>query len=568
MEKIELLSPAGSLANLKAAVSSGADSVYLGLSKFNAREFATNFNSEYLKEAVNICKSNNVKLYLTMNTLIKNNELAEFFRQLSYAYEIGIDAVIIQDPSFAKIIKESFPGLSVHISTQSGVMNSLHANLLEKADRIILAREISMENIKFLANNVKKELEMFVHGALCVSVSGSCLFSSFIGKRSGNRGKCAQPCRKKYNDCFFLSTKELCLIEKIPELIALGIKCLKIEGRMRTPYYVAQATSVYRKAIDDYYNNNFKVTAEMKNKLESAFSREFTNGCYAHEDIFNRKQAEGKSNVQKQTYNVKTRSIKLEKRKSILKLPEIKTKVSEQKRLLVRVYNKEDAIKASENGADIIYYDLFAKDFVETKKSIKKPLYAVTPRIMFDSEMDFIEKEIKQKNPDGLLAGNLGILSLNLQIPVHLDYNCNCFNDYNVNYLESLGAYPIISPELAIAEQTGFKNKNFASFVHGKIRLMTLAHHMPEGVIKDEKGFNFKINKIQNGSELLNEKELGLFNKIRPLLKSGINNIFIDTETNIENITKIYRQILDGKTIDVTKLKNNYVLGWSEIGVL
>jgi collagenase-like PrtC family protease len=567
MEKIELLSPAGSLANLKAAISSGADAVYLGMNKFNAREFATNFNLDYLKEGVSICKSNDVKLFLTMNTLVKNNELSEFFKQLSYAYESGIDAVIIQDPSFARIIKESFPGLYVHISTQSGVMNSLHANLLEDCDRIILAREINKKNIKSITSNVKKELEMFVHGALCVSVSGSCIFSSFIGKRSGNRGKCAQPCRKKYNNCYFLSTKELCLIEKIPELISLGIKCLKIEGRMRTPYYVAQTTSVYRKAIDDYYNNNFKVTDDMKKRLESAFSREFTNGCFQGEDIFNRKQSEGSSNIKKETYNVKTQVINLEKRKSALKFPEIKEKVSEQKRLLVRVYNKEDAIKASEFGADIIYYDLLAKDFQEVKKSINRPLYAVTPRIMFDSDIKFIEKEIKQKNPDGLLAGNLGILNLNLEIPIHLDYNCNCFNDYNLKYLESFNVFPIVSPELSIIEQTEFKNKNFASFVHGKIRLMTLAHDMPNGLIKDEKGFNFKINKIPNGSELLNEKELGLFNKIRPLLKSGINNIFIDTEKNIENTVKIYRQILDGKTVDVTKLKNDYVLGWSEKGV-
>jgi collagenase-like PrtC family protease len=568
MEKIELLSPAGSLANLKAAITSGADAVYLGMNKFNAREFATNFNSDYLKEAVNICKSNNVKLFLTMNTLIKNSEINEFFKQLSYAYESGIDAVIIQDPSFAKIIKESFPGLYVHISTQSGIMNSLHANLLENADRIILAREISKENIKSLTDNVKKELEIFVHGALCVSISGSCLFSSFIGKRSGNRGKCAQPCRKKYNNCYFLSTEELCLIEKIPELITLGIKCLKIEGRMRTPYYVASTTSVYRKAIDDFYNNNFKITEDMKKKLESAFSREFTKGCFQGEDIFNRKNSEGKSNIVKQTYNVTTKNIKLESRTSSLKFPEIKEKKSKEKRLLVRVYRKKDAIEASNAGADIIYYDLFAKDFIETKKSIKKPLYAVTPRIMFDSDMDSIKKEIKQKNPEGILAGNMGMLGLNLKIPIHLDYNCNCFNDYNVAYLADLGAYPIISPELSTIEQTEFKNKNFVSFVHGKIKLMTLAHNMPEGIIKDEKGFNFKINKIPNGSEILNEKELGLFNKIRPLLKFGINNIFIDTETNTGEIVKIYRQILDGKTVDVKKLKNDYVLGWSEIGVL
>lgn len=570
MKKIELLSPAGSLANLKAAVTSGADSVYLGMNKFNAREFATNFNSEYFKEAVKICKSNNVKLFLTMNTLVKNNEINEFFKQLSFAYENGIDAVIIQDPSFIGIIKKSFPDLNINISTQAGVMNSAHANLFSRADRIVLARELNKENIKSIRKNFRKELEIFIHGALCVCISGSCLFSSFVGGRSGNRGKCAQPCRKKYNNCYYLSTKELCLIEQIPELIKSGIDSLKIEGRMRTPYYVAVTTGIYRKAIDYYYNNKFKITQEIKNKLATAFSRDFTKGGYEEEDIFNKKQAQGSSDIVKQNYEVKKEDINIKKRKSNLILPELKNKESRQKRLLVRVYDKDTAINASNSGADIVYYDLFRPDFLELKKLLTVPLYAVTPRIMFDSDISLIEKTIKQKNPEGLLIGNLGILNLNLpkNIQIHVDYNSNCFNDYNLNYLESLNSFPIVSPELSVKEQTEFKNKNFATLVHGKIRLMTLAHNLPEGLIADEKGFKFKINKIHNGCEILNEKELGLFNKAKNLLSEGINNFFIDTETNTAEIVKIYRQILDGKTIDVSKIKNNYVLGWSEKGVL
>lgn len=570
MKKIELLSPVGSLANLKAAVANGADSVYLGMNKFNAREFATNFNQDYFKEAITICKSNNVNVFLTMNTLIKNSEINEFFKQLQFAYEQGIDAVIIQDPSFIEIIKKSFPNLMVHISTQAGVMNSNHANIFSDADRIVLAREINKENIKSIRKNIKTDLEIFIHGALCVSISGSCLFSSFLGQRSGNRGKCAQPCRKKYNNCYYLSTKELCLIEQIPELIKLGINSLKIEGRMRTPYYVATTTRIYRKAIDDYYNNNFKITNEIKNKLATAFSRDFTKGCYEGENIFNTNQAQGTSDTIKQIYEVKIKNIRLEKRTSNLKLPEIKNKSSKQKRLLVRVYNKKDAILAAENGADIIYYDIFAKDFNETQKIIKTPLYAVTPRIMFDSDLDKIESLINKKNPKGLLIGNLGFHNMKFEknIDIHLDYNCNCFNDYNLAYLEDLGFFPIISPELSIKEQTEFKNKNFATLVHGKIKLMTLAHDLPEGIIADEKGFKFKINKIYNGCEVLNEKEIGLFNKTKNLLNSGINNFYLDTDKDVGNITKIYRQILDGKTVDVTKFKNNYVLGWIEKGVI
>ncbi|MDD5192999.1 MAG: U32 family peptidase [Candidatus Nanoarchaeia archaeon] len=565
--KIELLLPAGSLGNLKAAVANGADSVYIGLDKFNARESATNFRGEYFKEAIKICKSNNVRVYLTMNTLIKNSEIKEFFKQLVYAYEQGIDAVIIQEPSFISIIKESFPDLFIHLSTQAGIMNSAHANIFKNIERIILARELNKEKLKCLRKNVNKELEVFIHGALCVSFSGSCLFSSFLGGRSGNRGKCAQPCRKIYNNCYYLSTKELCLIKKIPELIELGIDSLKIEGRMRTPYYVATVASIYRKAIDDYYKGDFKITDEIISKLKTAFSREFTEGSFSSESVFNKMKAHGSSAPEIKEYIVNTKDIKLEKRDYELKIPEIKTKQSKEKRLLVRVYNKSDAVLAAENGADIIYYDIFAKDFLETQKLISKPVYGVTPRIMFDSDIPKITDEIKNKNPSGILAGNLGMINLNLHLPIHLDYNCNCFNDIDLKFYEEKEAYPIISPELSINEQTEFKNKNFASFVHGKMRLMTIAHQLQEGWINDNKG-RFKINKINNGVEILNERELGLFNKAKNLLKSGINNFYIDTDIKVGEITKIYRQILDGKTVDVSKIKQNYVLGWSEKGVL
>jgi hypothetical protein len=306
----------------------------------------------------------------------------------------------------------------------------------------------------------------------------------------------------------------------------------------------------------------------MREKLASAFSREFSEGCYSGKDVFNRKEAKGKSDVIRTEYRVNIKNIKLEEIKSNLHIPEVKARLSEEKRLLVRVYNKQDAISAAKNGADIVYMDLFDKNFVEVKNLIDKPLYGVTPRIMFDSDKDVILNEIKQKNPAGLLAGNLGILNMELKIPIHLDYNCNCFNDLDVDYFEKLNGLPVISPELSVKEQCEFKDRNFISFVHGKIRLMTLAHNIPTENITDEKGFSFKIDKIRNGVEISNEKELGLFNKIKPLIKSGINCIFIDTDKNVSEIVSIYRKILDGQTVDVKNLKNEYVLGWSEKGII
>ncbi|MEK6878507.1 MAG: U32 family peptidase, partial [Nanoarchaeota archaeon] len=333
-------------------------------------------------------------------------------------------------------------------------------------------------------------LEVFVHGALCACISGSCLFSSLLGGRSGNRGKCAQPCRKLYNNAFMLSTKELCLIDKLPEILKMNLDSIKIEGRMRAPFYTYTTANVYRKAIDSFYQGKFKVTPEMRQDLENAFSREFTEGKYSDKFVFNLKQASGTSNITKNVYHAEARNIGIEKRKGSSKLPTIKSQASSGKRMIVRVYNEKDAIIA-DNYADIICLDMFNKDFEKIKKQLTKPLYAVTPRIMFNSNLSEIAKRIKEISPTGLVAGNLGIVNMNFKLPIILDYNSNCFNDSQLNYYESLKTIPIVSPELSLKEVEEFKNKNFIVFVHGKIRLMTLAHNLQENILRDERGFNF-----------------------------------------------------------------------------
>jgi collagenase-like PrtC family protease len=568
-ERIELLAPAGSLPSLKAAIVGGADAVYFGMNKFNARENATNFNDEYLKIAINLLKSNNVRAYLTMNTSIKNSEINDFFKQMEYAYLNGIDAAIIQDPSFIDIIKSGFKNLGIHMSTQSGIMNSFHAGLFSNADSINLARELSKENIKSIRENFNRRLEIFIQGALCVCVSGSCLFSSLLGGRSGNRGQCAQPCRKLYNKSYLLSTKDLCLIDQIPEIIKLKIDSMKIEGRMRTPFYVNTTTRVYRKAIDSYYSGKFQITPEMRKALADSFSREFTQGKFIGENIFNVKMASGTSNVKEMAYNPEVKGIKLEKRESKLQIPKISEKSSSGKKLIVRVYNKKQALIA-EKYADIMVIDMFSPDFEYIKKKISKPLYALTPRIMFDSDCEKIKQRIEKIKPEGIFAGNMGMIGMNLRLPIILDYNCNCYNDINLNYIEKLGAKPVISLELSSKELEQFKNKDFIVLVHGKIRLMTLAHELNVKEITDEKGFKFKMDKIYNGTEIINEKEIGLFNKTKSMLKAGINQFYIDTEVleNFEEILKYYRKIIDGKTADSAKIEKNYVLGWSRQGVL
>jgi collagenase-like PrtC family protease len=275
--KPELLSPAGDWESLQAAVMNGADAIYLGTREFNARVHAKNFSLEELWRAVSYCHNQGVKVYLAMNTLVKNNELQHFFDTLSKAYMSGIDGVILQHLSFIEIVKKNFLDLAVFVSTQGAIGNTLSASLVKTADRIILPREMPLAEIKKIVTSGLK-VEVFVHGALCFSYSGLCLFSSFVSGRSGNRGCCAQICRQKFNNEYPLSTKELCLVRRIPELIKAGITAFKIEGRMRSPLYVAVVTRLYRKAIDSFLAGEFQVPQKELEEIEVVFNREFTEG--------------------------------------------------------------------------------------------------------------------------------------------------------------------------------------------------------------------------------------------------------------------------------------------------
>jgi collagenase-like PrtC family protease len=277
IKKPELLSPVGDWDCLQAAVQNGADAVYLGVKDFNARLYTHNFTVAELNKVVDYAHSNGVRVYLTLNTLVKNHEIGAFFDIVSEIYLTGVDGVIIQHISFLDIIKRNFPGLRVFISTQGAIGNVSAALMVKSADRIILPRELSLEEIKkFVAAGFNTEV--FVHGALCFCYSGMCLFSSFVSSRSGNRGSCAQLCRQKYNSEYPLSTKELCLIRRMPELIKAGIKGFKIEGRMRSALYVAVATRMYRKAIDSYLKGNFVLPLKEMEEMEVVFNREFTEG--------------------------------------------------------------------------------------------------------------------------------------------------------------------------------------------------------------------------------------------------------------------------------------------------
>lgn len=298
MKELELLAPAGSLKTLKAVIHAGADAVYLGGSMFGARAYANNFNEEELLEAIRFGHIHGRKIILAVNTLLKEYELGQLYDYLHPYYEAGLDAVIVQDMGVMEFIKTHFPNLPIHTSTQMTITNVEGARLLKEqgVERVVTAREMSLEEIQRIHDEVGVELESFIHGALCYCYSGQCLFSSIIGGRSGNRGRCAQPCRLSYevlqgeksltghHATPILSLKDMCTLPFLYELADHGVYSFKIEGRMKTPEYAAGVVSIYRKYMDSYLDGS-RIPVEKKDiraLLELGNRGGFTNGYYYH----------------------------------------------------------------------------------------------------------------------------------------------------------------------------------------------------------------------------------------------------------------------------------------------
>ncbi len=297
--KPEVLSPVGSPQSLEAAVRCGADAVYIGAKKFSARRNAENFDINDIKETVCYCHIRGVKVYLALNIMIKQSELQDAFKLAAHVYECGVDAIIISDLGLASLIHECIPDMPLHASTQMTVHSESALPLLKNMGftRVVVSREMNkkeLENFCTEADNLGIEVEMFVHGALCMSVSGQCLLSSVLGARSGNRGLCAGPCRLPFaadgGTGYDLSLKDFCLYDYVNEISNIGVSSLKIEGRMKRPEYIAAATTACRQAVDNGY-----VKPELLNTLKNVFSRSgFTDGYY-------------KSNLGREMFGIRTK---------------------------------------------------------------------------------------------------------------------------------------------------------------------------------------------------------------------------------------------------------------------
>ncbi len=286
MNRPELLAPAGNFEAFFAALDAGADAIYLGGKEFGARQRAKNFSHFELERLVVYAHRRKVKIYVTVNTLLKERELASLYRFLNFLRDIGVDAVIVQDPGVIFLVRRDFPELPIHVSTQLSIHNAMGVNVLGRrlgCKRVVLARELSLAEIAVVRRETETELEIFVFGALCLSVAGQCLFSSFFGGQSGNRGRCTQPCRRLYRQGgrsgYFLSPSDFSALEFLPQLMDLGVASCKIEGRLKSSQYVGQVTSVFRRAIDLIARDG-ELPPEQYRKLNrqlgSAYSRPLT----------------------------------------------------------------------------------------------------------------------------------------------------------------------------------------------------------------------------------------------------------------------------------------------------
>ena len=423
MKKVELLAPAGNMDSLKAAVMAGCDAVYLGGVLFGARAFAGNFTNEEIVYAINYAHLYGVKVYVTINTIIYDSEVERFLDYVRFLHKNNVDAVIIQDIGMFDLLRKKFPNLELHASTQMNIHNYDGALFAKKLGfkRVVMARETPIDVIKKIKEEIDIEIEVFIHGALCVSYSGECLLSALVGKRSGNRGTCAQICRKKYDfydddknklntNNYLLSTKDLCTLKYIDKLIEIGVDSLKIEGRMKRSPYVYLVTKTYRKVIDNYYNTGkLKIDENDIIELKKMFNRNFTKGFMLNEDNNNF------------TYDKRPNNIGIEVGHVISKVKnDLKIKLTydvsvhdglrilddkEDKGLVINkmFINNKSVLEAKKGDVITLKYDKYVeKNSKVLLTSSKKQLYSISEAIKNQERFIYIDLNFTAKENEKL----------------------------------------------------------------------------------------------------------------------------------------------------------------------
>ena len=420
--KHELLAPAGDMESLLQAIHNGADAVYLATKLFGARRFAKNFDDEEIIDAIRLCHLYDVKIYVTMNTLIKDNEVDLFLEKVEFLYKNGVDAILMQDYGMINLVRNIYPDLEIHASTQANnsSIDTIKMFYEMGVKRVVLSREVSLEEIKKI--DIPIELEVFVHGALCISYSGNCLMSSMIGNRSGNRGECAGSCRLKYDllkngkvikkDKYLLSTKELNTSYNFNELLNSNIKSFKIEGRMKSPEYVGFITNFYRKIIDKV---EFDIEEET-NKLKTLFNREFTNG-----NLFNTKSLMNIDSPNHIGMNIG----------EVIDITKDKIKIK-----LNRELNQEDGIRFLESGKGLIVNFLY--DEKDNLISSSNNIVYIDNKIDLTTK-DKVYKTLDKRLIDSLKAYNLKKINISISLEAKINNKIKVILNDNFNKVEVEG---------------------------------------------------------------------------------------------------------------------------------
>ena len=500
MKKPELLAPAGNMDSLKAAIYAGCDAVYLGGKSFGARGFALNFSDEELIEAIKFAHIYGVKVYVTVNTLIFEHEVDMFLKYVDFLHKNNVDAIIIQDLGMMDLIRQTYPNLEIHASTQMHIHNIEGVKLVKElgVKRVVLARETKLEDIEKIKKETNMDLEIFIHGALCVSYSGQCLMSYFIGGRSGNRGTCAQCCRMPYDlvsenkkindDKYLLSTKDLNTINNIGKLIDANVDSLKIEGRMKRPEYVYIVTKLYRKAIDNYLKyKDIKIDQNDIEKLFKIFNRKFTKGF-----LF----SEANNNIVNQ-YRPNHMGI------NIGKVISIKNNLVTIK--LTSDINQEDGIRILNKTKDV---GCTLNKIYKNKKLVSSAKKTEEISIYLKDRVNINDVVIKTTDKKDLDLINKQILEKPKKIKIDINLECLIDKNLKINITDGINEVEVISDFICQKAKTSKVSED--NILKQIDRLKDTPYIIDNINIKmDDDVFvnNFNLNEIRRKAiNLLNEK--------------------------------------------------------------
>ncbi|MBQ4573772.1 MAG: U32 family peptidase [Clostridia bacterium] len=548
----ELLAPAGTPEALEAALISGADAVYLGGRLFNARMMAKNFDDADMAAAVKACHLRGAKLYVTLNTLVGDRMLPDAVEYAAKLRTLGVDALIVADMGLAAYLAKYLPDLELHASTQASCHNADGVRFLAEHgfSRVVCARELSAENIRALtATGV--EIEAFVHGAHCVCHSGQCLMSSVIGGRSGNRGECAQPCRLPYNGGYPLSLKDLCLAGHVPELISLGAASLKIEGRLKSPDYVREVVSVWRRLLDE----RRAATAEELAHLDAVFSRGgFTDG------YFRAKIDQSMLGVRSDADKDATRRLRSMARDDSRERAPLETAVREEIPL-PKLSKSPRGISREKKSARFLTPERIFKGAELIFDEIYLPLEAwkpgtangvILPSVITDSERNAVLDRLKEAKAGGALhalVGNAGHIALAKEVglTLHGDFRLNVCSQAALDFYMNPGCFEdvILSPELTLPQIRDLGDAKCV-IVYGRLPLMLLEKPVGTSQVKDRRGVSFPIVKEGKRDLLLNSVPTIMSDKKAELAAVGAGNQhFIFTLESAEEakvIAEMYRR--------------------------